>query len=37
MKRLISILVSGVILLFIYWKIDFAGLIRVFRECDRLW
>jgi uncharacterized protein (TIRG00374 family) len=37
MKRLVSILVSGVILLLIYWKIDFAGLIRVFRECDRLW
>ncbi|BAU42066.1 lysylphosphatidylglycerol synthase transmembrane domain-containing protein [Leptolyngbya sp. O-77] len=37
MKRLVSILVSGVILLLIYWKIDFAGLIRVFRECDRPW
>jgi uncharacterized protein (TIRG00374 family) len=37
MKRLVSILVSGVILLLIYWKIDFAGLIQVFRECDRLW
>ncbi len=37
MKRLVSILVSGAILLLIYWKIDFAGLIQVFRECDRLW
>lgn len=37
MKRLISILVSLVILAVIYWKIDFAGLIRVFRDCDRLW
>ena len=37
MKRLISILVSLTILLLIYWKIDFAGLIQVFRNCDRLW
>lgn len=37
MKRLISILVSLIILLVIYWKIDFAGLIQVFRDCDRLW
>jgi uncharacterized protein (TIRG00374 family) len=37
MKRLISILVSLVILLVIYWKIDFAGLIQVFRDCDRRW
>jgi len=37
MKRLISIGVSLVILLLIYWKIDFAGLVQVFRECDRLW
>ncbi|WP_205371022.1 lysylphosphatidylglycerol synthase transmembrane domain-containing protein [Thermoleptolyngbya sp. PKUAC-SCTB121] len=37
MKRLVSILVSGVILLLIYWKIDFSGLIGVFRECDRPW
>lgn len=37
MKRLVSILVSSVILLLIYWKIDFAGLLRVLRECDRPW
>lgn len=37
MKRLISILVSLAILLVIYWKIDFTGLIQVFRDCDRLW
>lgn len=37
MKRLISILVSAIILAVIYWKIDFAGLIQVFRNCDRLW
>ncbi len=37
MKRLISIVVSLIILTFIYWKIDFAGLVQVFRECDRLW
>lgn len=37
MKRLLSILVSAIILAVIYWKIDFAGLIQVFRDCDRLW
>jgi glycosyltransferase 2 family protein len=37
MKRVISIIVSLVILLIIYWKIDFAGLIQVFRDCDRGW
>lgn len=37
MKRLISILVSLTILAIIYWKIDVASLIEVFRECDRLW
>ncbi|NJO39897.1 MAG: flippase-like domain-containing protein [Cyanobacteria bacterium CRU_2_1] len=37
MKRLISIGVSLVILLLIYWRINFAGLIQVFWECDRLW
>ncbi len=37
MKRLLSILVSAIILAAIYWKIDFAGLIQVFRDCDRLW
>lgn len=37
MKRLISIGVSLIILVLIYWKIDFAGLVQVLRECDRLW
>lgn len=37
MKRLLSILVSLVILLFIYWKIDFAGLIQVFRNSNPGW
>ncbi|GAB4361183.1 MAG: hypothetical protein Fur0042_30740 [Cyanophyceae cyanobacterium] len=37
MKRLISILVSGLILWVIYGRIDFAGLGRVFQECDRGW
>jgi glycosyltransferase 2 family protein len=37
MKRLLSLVVSAMILAVIYWKIDFAGLIQVFRDCDRLW
>jgi glycosyltransferase 2 family protein len=37
MKRLISIMVSLAILLVIYWRIDFAGLIDVFRRSNRLW
>jgi glycosyltransferase 2 family protein len=37
MKRLISILVSLIILVFIYTKIDFPGLVRVFQNCDRNW
>lgn len=37
MKRLISILVSATILLVIYWKIDFAGLIQVFQQSDWVW
>jgi uncharacterized protein (TIRG00374 family) len=37
MKRLISILVSLTILAVIYWRIDVAALLAVFRECDRLW
>lgn len=37
MKRLISILVSLLILLVIYWKIDFTGLVQVFQQCDRRW
>ncbi len=37
MKRLISILVSLIILALIYWRIDIQGLVEVFRDCDRLW
>ncbi|MBE9101329.1 lysylphosphatidylglycerol synthase transmembrane domain-containing protein [Vacuolonema iberomarrocanum] len=37
MKRLISIGVSLAILLLIYWQIDFAELLQVFRQSDRLW
>lgn len=37
MKRLISILVSGAILYFIYRRIEWSELMTVFRECDRLW
>ena len=37
MKRLVSILVSGLILFFIYQKIEFSALIDVFRESDRVW
>lgn len=37
MKRVVSIFVSLVILGVIYWKIDLAGLIEVFQNCDRFW
>ena len=37
MKRFISIAVSVAILLIIYSKIDFQGLLGVFQNCDRLW
>ncbi|MGF1536265.1 MAG: lysylphosphatidylglycerol synthase transmembrane domain-containing protein [Elainellaceae cyanobacterium] len=37
MKRLISLVVSLGILTLIYWKIDFAGLLQVFRNCHILW
>jgi uncharacterized protein (TIRG00374 family) len=37
MKRLISIFVSLLILLVIYWKIDFRGLIAVFQRSNPLW
>ena len=37
MKRFISIAVSVAILLIIYSKIDFQGLLDVFRNCDRTW
>jgi glycosyltransferase 2 family protein len=37
MKRLVSIFVSLIILVFIYTKIDVPGLVRVFQNCDRPW
>lgn len=37
MKRIVSILVSLIILGAIYTKIDFTGLGQVFGNCDRLW
>lgn len=37
MKKIISLIVSLVILAVIYWKIDFQGLIEVFKNCDRGW
>ena len=37
MKKLISIAVSLIILVIIYWKIDFPKLIEVFQNSDRWW
>ncbi len=37
MKRLISLAVSLLILVIIYWKIDFTGLIKVFQNCNGWW
>jgi uncharacterized protein (TIRG00374 family) len=37
MKRLLSILVSALILAVIYWKIDFAELVQVFRSANLTW
>ncbi|HAA31173.1 MAG TPA: lysylphosphatidylglycerol synthetase [Cyanobacteria bacterium UBA8553] len=37
MKRLISIAISLIILAIIYTKIDFPGLIQVFKNCDGWW
>ena len=37
MKRVISLAVSLFILAFIYSKIDFAGLIKVFQNCHVVW
>lgn len=37
MKRLISLIISLLILAIIYWKIDFAGLIKVFQKSDPVW
>ncbi|MEO1401566.1 MAG: lysylphosphatidylglycerol synthase transmembrane domain-containing protein [Cyanobacteria bacterium J06635_1] len=37
MKRAISIIVSLVILIILYTKIDFQGLLEVFRTCNKFW
>jgi hypothetical protein len=37
MKRFISLAISVAILLIIYAKIDFQGLLNVFQNCDRSW
>lgn len=37
MKRLLSLIISLVILGLIYWKIDLQSLVEVFRGGDRLW
>ena len=37
MKRLISLAVSLLILLVIYWKIDFTRLLEVFQDCNGWW
>jgi hypothetical protein len=37
MKRIISVALSLLILLFIYWKIDFSGLVKVFQNCNGWW
>ncbi|OZH52727.1 lysylphosphatidylglycerol synthetase [Hydrocoleum sp. CS-953] len=37
MKRLISLIISLLILIAIYWKIDFAGLIKVFQNSNPIW
>ncbi|NJP12542.1 MAG: hypothetical protein HC866_26290 [Leptolyngbyaceae cyanobacterium RU_5_1] len=37
MKRLISIFISLLILVVIYWKIDVRGLLQVFQNCNGWW
>jgi hypothetical protein len=40
MKRIVSVIVSLLILAFLYWKIgpeNRAQLIAIFRNCDPLW
>ncbi|MBD2159708.1 flippase-like domain-containing protein [Limnothrix sp. FACHB-881] len=37
MKRWVSIAVSLLILIVIYTRIDFAGLVQVFQQCDPVW
>jgi uncharacterized protein (TIRG00374 family) len=36
-KRIVSIVVSLGILAAIYWKIDFAGMLSQFGQCDAMW
>ncbi len=37
MKRLLSIIVSALILAVIYWRIDLTALLQVFQNCNRSW
>ena len=37
MKRIISIVVSLIILVIIYWKIDFTNLIEIFQNSNIYW
>ncbi|MGV2826871.1 lysylphosphatidylglycerol synthase transmembrane domain-containing protein [Myxosarcina sp. GI1(2024)] len=37
LKRFVSLVISVAILLIIYSQIDFANLLKVFQNCDRLW
>ncbi len=37
MKKIISLLVSLIILILIYWKIDFESLMNVFKNCNISW
>ncbi|NJN75634.1 MAG: flippase-like domain-containing protein [Synechococcaceae cyanobacterium RL_1_2] len=37
MKKIISIVVSVLILVLIYWKLDFEALIKIFYQCDLKW
>ena len=37
MKKIISLIVSFSLLAFIYWKIDFRGLLPLFQNCNFFW
>lgn len=37
MKKLVSFLVSAIILIIIYWRIDFSGLVNVLMNSDLTW
>ena len=37
MKRLVSLIISLLILAIIYWKIDVRGLLQVFQTCNSTW